>query len=236
MVGTYMDRRCVYYRKPLLESGTLGTKGNVQVSRFRTVCWVVLTSECEFSTALRWYCLIWRSHIHQARIHLRSPFPSALSRISPMLSSTPYSGLETHLKASSLILPRMPTSFLRTRLWCLLSLLHFGLTAMLWSCSDSKFVERTVKQQGVQPVCCCCQFFRRGVDCCVDRLRLCWVWRRHWLMDDREVLRIAWHGQELNLRISSLIRLNSCCSTFRQIRWALALCLTNQSLPTDLWS
>lgn len=27
----YMDRRCVYYRIPLLESGTLGTKGNVQV-------------------------------------------------------------------------------------------------------------------------------------------------------------------------------------------------------------
>lgn len=28
-----MDRRCVYYRKPLLESGTLGTKGNVQASK-----------------------------------------------------------------------------------------------------------------------------------------------------------------------------------------------------------
>ncbi len=27
----YMDRRCVYYRLPLLESGTLGTKGNTQV-------------------------------------------------------------------------------------------------------------------------------------------------------------------------------------------------------------
>ncbi|TPX40486.1 hypothetical protein SeMB42_g05975 [Synchytrium endobioticum] len=27
----YVDRRCVYYRKSLLESGTLGTKGNVQV-------------------------------------------------------------------------------------------------------------------------------------------------------------------------------------------------------------
>lgn len=27
----YMDRRCIYYRKPLLESGTLGTKANVQV-------------------------------------------------------------------------------------------------------------------------------------------------------------------------------------------------------------
>lgn len=27
----YVDGRCVYYQKPLLESGTLGTKGNVQV-------------------------------------------------------------------------------------------------------------------------------------------------------------------------------------------------------------
>ena len=27
----YMDQRCVYFAKPLLESGTLGTKGNVQV-------------------------------------------------------------------------------------------------------------------------------------------------------------------------------------------------------------
>jgi ubiquitin-activating enzyme E1 len=27
----YVDEKCVYYRKPLLESGTLGTKGNVQV-------------------------------------------------------------------------------------------------------------------------------------------------------------------------------------------------------------
>jgi len=30
-VGVYMDQRCVFYEKPLLESGTLGTKGNVQV-------------------------------------------------------------------------------------------------------------------------------------------------------------------------------------------------------------
>uniref|UniRef100_A0A1B0C8L2 E1 ubiquitin-activating enzyme n=1 Tax=Lutzomyia longipalpis TaxID=7200 RepID=A0A1B0C8L2_LUTLO len=28
---SYVDRRCVYYRKPLLESGTLGTMGNIQV-------------------------------------------------------------------------------------------------------------------------------------------------------------------------------------------------------------
>lgn len=33
----YMDRRCVYYRKPLLESGTLGTKGNTQVSILRNI-------------------------------------------------------------------------------------------------------------------------------------------------------------------------------------------------------
>ena len=26
-----MDQRCVFYKKPLLESGTLGTKGNTQV-------------------------------------------------------------------------------------------------------------------------------------------------------------------------------------------------------------
>lgn len=28
---TYVDRRCVFFRKPLLESGTLATKGNIQV-------------------------------------------------------------------------------------------------------------------------------------------------------------------------------------------------------------
>lgn len=28
---TYVDRRCVFFRKPLLDSGTLGTKGNTQV-------------------------------------------------------------------------------------------------------------------------------------------------------------------------------------------------------------
>lgn len=30
----YMDSQCVYYKKPMLESGTLGTKGNTQVSIF----------------------------------------------------------------------------------------------------------------------------------------------------------------------------------------------------------
>ena len=27
----YVDQRCIYYQRPLLESGTLGAKGNVQV-------------------------------------------------------------------------------------------------------------------------------------------------------------------------------------------------------------
>jgi ubiquitin-activating enzyme E1 len=31
--GTYVDHRCVFFRKPLLESGTLGTKGNSQATR-----------------------------------------------------------------------------------------------------------------------------------------------------------------------------------------------------------
>ena len=34
----YVDGRCVYYRRPLLESGTEGTSGNVQVSRSACVC------------------------------------------------------------------------------------------------------------------------------------------------------------------------------------------------------
>ena len=31
LIGQYMDRRCVFFQKPLLESGTLGTKANTQV-------------------------------------------------------------------------------------------------------------------------------------------------------------------------------------------------------------
>ena len=30
-LGEYIDRRCVYYQKPLIDSGTLGTKASVQV-------------------------------------------------------------------------------------------------------------------------------------------------------------------------------------------------------------
>lgn len=29
----YVDGRCLYYRKPMLESGTLGAKGHTQVSK-----------------------------------------------------------------------------------------------------------------------------------------------------------------------------------------------------------
>jgi ubiquitin-activating enzyme E1 len=31
----YVDQRCVYYQKPMLESGTMGTKGNTQVRKLR---------------------------------------------------------------------------------------------------------------------------------------------------------------------------------------------------------
>ena len=30
-LGQYIDRRCIYYQKPLVDSGTLGTKASVQV-------------------------------------------------------------------------------------------------------------------------------------------------------------------------------------------------------------
>jgi len=30
----YMDSQCIYHRKPMLESGTLGTKGNTQARAF----------------------------------------------------------------------------------------------------------------------------------------------------------------------------------------------------------
>ena len=46
-----MDRRCVYYQKPLLESGTLGTKGNTQVCiQFSEFC-------CELDEDLCGTCL-----------------------------------------------------------------------------------------------------------------------------------------------------------------------------------
>jgi ubiquitin-activating enzyme E1 len=47
--GRYMDLRCVFYRKPLLESGTLGTKGNTQVplrSVLVRASWPLLSANC----------------------------------------------------------------------------------------------------------------------------------------------------------------------------------------------
>lgn len=56
----YVDSRCVYYRKPLLESGTLGTKGNVQVKNLTLVR--IETQTCGRSV-LSLY-LYWYSHIN----------------------------------------------------------------------------------------------------------------------------------------------------------------------------
>lgn len=46
VTGMYMDRRCVYYCKPLLESGTLGTKCNVQVCWALNRCSSLFSSSC----------------------------------------------------------------------------------------------------------------------------------------------------------------------------------------------
>ena len=47
----YVDGRCVFYRRPLLESGTLGTKANAQVHV--SVCVCVCVCVCAAAAALR---------------------------------------------------------------------------------------------------------------------------------------------------------------------------------------
>ncbi len=42
----YVDGRCVFYRRPLLESGTLGTKANAQVHVSVCVCVFVCVCVC----------------------------------------------------------------------------------------------------------------------------------------------------------------------------------------------
>ncbi len=70
----YMDRRCVYYRKPLLESGTLGTKGNTQVCALSAVCvqWQRRGIDNRFAVlARRWSTHTSPSRTRRLRIHQR---------------------------------------------------------------------------------------------------------------------------------------------------------------------
>ena len=49
-----MDRRCVYYKKPLLESGTLGTMGNTQVNGLNGPEWKTLRAFSDCCSGNNW--------------------------------------------------------------------------------------------------------------------------------------------------------------------------------------
>lgn len=98
----YVDSRIVANERPLLESGTLGTKGHVQVFYLliKKNSWlnVVLIVFC------RWFCLTNLSHTHHKEILLRKTRPSAHWSPSPTPSTIAFSGLVTSLRCS------LPTS------------------------------------------------------------------------------------------------------------------------------
>lgn len=81
---TYMDRKCVYYRKFLIDSGTLGTMGNTQVSDciafgllkilFNLVCVVFLFDRPE----CRLLCHFYLNRIVRRKIHPRRVFQYVL--------------------------------------------------------------------------------------------------------------------------------------------------------------
>ena len=81
-----MDRRCVYYRKPLLESGTLGTKGNTQVKNYnRTIIFFRITThdqyrslQCIVCTCVKYAGVCKKKHsLHRRRwyVSLRYYYP-----------------------------------------------------------------------------------------------------------------------------------------------------------------
>jgi len=82
--GRYVDRRCVYYRLPLLESGTMGTKGNTQV------IFPHLTESYRF---LRIKESIFSYFLVHRMIRRRRRRPFARSRTSHTRFSIPSSGL-----------------------------------------------------------------------------------------------------------------------------------------------
>ncbi|WAR26531.1 UBA1-like protein [Mya arenaria] len=94
----YMDRRCVYYRKPLLESGTLGTKANVQNfpnAIEHTLQWARDTFEGEF-----------RGPIETAKLYLTDP--KFLERTMKLQGTQPIETLDTVRKV---LVDQKPGSF-----------------------------------------------------------------------------------------------------------------------------
>uniref|UniRef100_A0A8C4HJS6 E1 ubiquitin-activating enzyme n=1 Tax=Dicentrarchus labrax TaxID=13489 RepID=A0A8C4HJS6_DICLA len=139
----YMDRRCVYYRKPLLESGTLGTKGNVQVViPFLTESYSSSQDPPEKSIPI---CTL-------------KNFPNAIEHTLQVSRLPHVSCLPCHSKET-----------------------------MLHHCShdtygiDPKFMERTLKLPGAQPVEVLEAVYKSLVTDCPHSWADCVAWaRNHW--------------------------------------------------------
>lgn len=74
----YMDRRCVFYRKMLIDSGTLGTMGNVQVR----ACWPMSGIHSSLFWYLFSFCCFLPLVSDRLSSHL-SPNRTVLHRIRP---------------------------------------------------------------------------------------------------------------------------------------------------------
>uniref|UniRef100_A0A8C7XLX2 E1 ubiquitin-activating enzyme n=1 Tax=Oryzias sinensis TaxID=183150 RepID=A0A8C7XLX2_9TELE len=136
----YMDRRCVYYRKPLLESGTLGTKGNVQVV-------------IPFLTE------------------------SYSSSQDPPEKSIPICTLKNFPNAIEHTLQVSKTRQFKKVLWN--SILHAFVFSD--SCRDPKFMERTLKLPGAQPLEVLDAVYKCVVTDCPHSWADCVSWaRNHW--------------------------------------------------------
>ena len=76
----YMDQRCVFYRRPLLESGTLGTKGETRKSSFRT--WLKVTVPARIPGKTIPFCTLHNfPNTNEHTIEWAMDFFSVLSRV-----------------------------------------------------------------------------------------------------------------------------------------------------------
>ncbi|VDN33731.1 unnamed protein product [Gongylonema pulchrum] len=71
-----MDRRCIYYRLPLLESGTMGTKGNTQVHILTQIERALIQERPSGpEDCIKWARLNFQEYFHNAIAQLLHMFP-----------------------------------------------------------------------------------------------------------------------------------------------------------------
>lgn len=145
----YMDRRCVYYRKPLLESGTLGTKGNTQV------CWIAFPQICLYFMLVVYYTaflfflffffFVWGINLFVL-----------LQVVVPFLTESYSSSQDPPEKSIPICtLKNFPNAIEHTLQWArdnFEGLFKQAAENASQFLSDPMFIERTLKLPGVQPV------------------------------------------------------------------------------------